>query len=165
MKDPKLVNIAGQGFSLYPIPPRRAGELERKLLKVILPAMVGGLGNLLRGADFSGLDGKNDTETGKALISRLLGSSVDLAVVTNSVMDSLGALSDIEFNALLVGMFERVQWIRVNGDGSQTPTFLTSGELIDSAFEDTLSMYKLMYEVARYNKFLPFGMAGTGTPT
>ena len=86
---------------------------------------------------------------------------VDLSRVSMGVQDALASLPDHEFDALLVGMCSSVS-THIEGKGNCT---LITGDLIDAALESTSQMYKLMYEVARFNKFLPFGLVGAGDAT
>ena len=154
MKDPIQVAIEGKVFNLSPMKVRKVGELERKLLKALAP-MLAGLGGVL--PLLPELIGKGE----KAVLLQDALGLVDLSRVAMGVQDALGALPDHEFDALLVGMCSSVS-THIEGKGNCT---LITGDLIDAALETPVQMYKLMYEVARYNKFLPFGLVGAGEAT
>ena len=154
MKDPIQVPIDGKVFNLSPMKARKVGELERKLLKSLapLPAGMGGVLSLL--PDLA-------KEGDKSLLLQDALGMVDLSRVSMGVQDALASLPDHEFDALLVGMCSSVS-THIEGKGNCT---LITGDLIDAALESTSQMYKLMYEVARFNKFLPFGLVGAGDAT
>ena len=154
MKDPIQVPIDGKVFNLSPMKARKVGELERKLLKALAPLLAGMGGVLSLLPDLA-------KEGDKSLLLQDALGMVDLSRVSMGVQDALASLPDHEFDALLVGMCSSVS-THIEGKGNCT---LITGELIDAALESTSQMYKLMYEVARFNKFLPFGLVGAGDAT
>lgn len=154
MKDPIQVPIDGKVFNLSPMKARKVGELERKLLKALAPLLAGMGGVLSLLPDLA-------KEGDKSLLLQDALGMVDLSRVSVGVQDALASLPDHEFDALLVGMCSSVS-THIEGKGNCT---LITGELIDAALESTSQMYRLMYEVARFNKFLPFGLVGAGDAT
>lgn len=154
MKDPIQVPIDGKVFNLSPMKARKVGELERKLLKALAPLLAGMGGVLSLLPDLA-------KEGDKSLLLQDALGMVDLSRVSMGVQDALASLPDHEFDALLVGMCSSVS-THIEGKGNCT---LITGELIDAALESTSQMYRLMYEVARFNKFLPFGLVGAGDAT
>lgn len=154
MKDPIQVPIDGKVFNLSPMKARKVGELERKLLKALAPLLAGMGGVLSLLPDLA-------KEGDKSLLLQDALGMVDLSRVSMGVQDALASLPDHEFDALLVGMCSSVS-THIEGKGNCT---LITGDLIDAALESTSQMYKLMYEVARFNKFLPFGLVGAGDAT
>ena len=157
MKEPIQVSVEGKVFNLSPMKARKVGELERKLLKALAP-LLAGMGGVL--SLLPGLVGDGEKEAKTLLLQDALGMA-DLSRLSMGVQDALASLPDFEFDALLVGMCSSVS-THIEGKGNCT---LITGDLIDAALESTAQMYKLMYEVARYNKFLPFGLVGAGDAT
>lgn len=154
MREPIQVTVEGKVFNLAPMKARKVGELERKLLKALAP-LLAGMGGLL--PLFPDLMEKG---AASPLLADAL-AMVDLSRLALGVQDALASLPDHEFDALLVGMCAHVS-THVEGKGNCS---LMTGDLIDAALESTAQMYRLMYEVARYNKFLPFGLVGAGDAT
>lgn len=162
ISEPKTIELGGRSFTLAPIPLRRAGDLERKLLRIVAPVLIGGLGKILQGIDLKGLDkgSKSDADLGKDILGRFLSSNIDLDSFAQSIQDALSVLPDAEFNQLILGMLERVQY-----HGPEGSEYLNNWDRIDEAFDSTAGIYLMIFEVARFNKFLPFGLAGTGNST
>ena len=160
MREQKTVIIGGQTFTLNPTKPRIVRKWEFKFAKILLP-LIGMLKELLP-AFTSGDDQSSIAERGKEVLATLLNMPIDMELITGALTESLDALSDFEFEALMEGMFKNVMWQGPKGNVS-----LVSGDLIDAAFEDagTQAMYMLMYEVARYDKYIPFGLMGGGAET
>lgn len=154
MKEPIQVEIEGKVFNLSPMKVRKVGELERTLLKALAP-LLAGMGGLLPIIPDLVKEGEKSPLLQDAL------AMVDLNRLAMGVQDALATLPPHEFDALLVGLCSSVS-TQIEGKGNST---LVTGELIDAALESSSQMYRLMFEVARYNKFLPFGIVGVGNAT
>lgn len=166
MREPTQVVINDKVFHLLPMKVRRAGELERKLLKALAP-MLSGLGGVLGLLpELMPLLDKSAPETDasaamKGMQLRDMLPMLDLNRLALGAQEALSALPDHEFDALICGMFSNVS-TSVPNKGNVS---LVTGDLIDMAIDSTAEMYQLMYEVARFNKFLPFGLLGAGDAT
>ena len=158
----KQISINGKDYTLFRIPSLKGMHLEIKFLKMAIPALVavngiqGVFGKLPKKEDGS-LDFSN---IGKIDIGAILGS-IDMATVSEALGAMLSALPEHELDSLVAGVMRSVMTF-VPGKGSCT---LVSPDLIDLAFDDTLDMYRVMFEVARFNKWRPFALLSSGPAT
>jgi len=139
MRDPKQVTIGDKVFTLNPMKARAAGEFQRKLGKVIIP-LLGGIQAMQSVGDLG---------------------SLPMDMLTGGLQQALTALPDAEFDTLLLGMCKYVS-TTIEGKGVCT---LHTGDLVDAAIDKPTDLYILMFEIARYNEFLPFALLGDGSAT
>lgn len=133
----KQVTIDGKTFQLARIPALQALRLERQLIRVLAPLLSG-----LSGIDFSNPE-----------------ATVDLSALGGGVVRALEALPEHEFLALVGTLLSRVTAVTATNGA----VLLDSDDAINSVFTDgLLTLYKLLLEVARFNKFSPFALLGSG---
>lgn len=91
-----------------------------------------------------------------------LDDEIDISKVVDVVMDALSKLSDEEYEKFIIDLCSGVTCHKPG----QPPVQLM-GENINELFRGALkTLYKLMYEVMKYNKFSPFAlMADSGNLT
>lgn len=165
MKLPKDITVGGQNFAIYHTPVRQVLSLQRLLLRIMSP-LLGGLGSIISGIDVKDLmkDGATNEDAGKVLLGALSSGNVSLDRLGYSLQNALGALSEAEYEVFLTGMLDRVQWKASREEGGAQ--FLNNFEAIDKAFSDNPNgVYVVIFEVIKYNKFLPFALTGTGSAT
>ena len=129
--------VAGQKFRVIPLQLMKALRLERKILQVVSP-LLGGL---------NGVDVKSE-----ANVSFFVGLAPTIA-------DALSTLSDNEFAALSTDLLSSVMWL----PEGKPPIMLETDQALNDAYMvlgSTMSVYKVMLEVMRQNKMLPFELAG-----
>lgn len=87
-----------------------------------------------------------------------LDDEIDLGKVIDVVMEALSNLSDSDYEQFIIDLCSTVICV-VPG---QPPTEVTS-QKINEIFKGSLkTLYKLMYEIMRYNKFTPFELMAGG---
>lgn len=141
----KNITIDGIQFIMHPLSALTALRLDKQLLQLLLPIVSG-----LKGA--IGKDGKPIT----------LDTDVDLSSIFpifEVVADSLGKMSESQFESFIVSLFNTVQAI---APGQPAIELRESGAL-DKVFEKPLTIYKLAFEVMKFNSFTPFEVAGAGS--
>lgn len=180
MLDPETVEIEGMTFQMLPMPYLTARKLDLQIVKLLTPllgaldGLVGGdekpeaLGDsddsLGEGADGDEPDGElaEQESSDAADDNSWMSSSIKFDKVAAAIGRALGALSDAQQEKLFVDMMFHVQRIDC------TPGIpLTSSVNINRALSGSslTVQYKLMYHVARYNKFTPFAGLGAGGKT
>lgn len=167
-RQPKTMEIDGRTFVFLPMPARVAGPYNLKFLKVAVPLLTGlqSIGGILPKL----LEDAPKNEAGEldfekldlsALLKQDLGkilSLLDFNAISFALTNALDALAPHELDYLTLGMLQYVQ-THVEGKGNCT---LVTAELVDAAFDDVGTMYKVLFEVARFNKFRPFGLGSSG---
>lgn len=125
--------IDGIEFQLSPFPVLTAAKLDKKVLAVIAP-VLGGLDSLLADIDFEKL--------------------------SRGIQQALSSMDDFEFLKLILELFSHTKAIAPG----QAPIEMTTEEAINKALATggVLTVYKLAFEVMRYNKFTPFAVASSG---
>lgn len=130
----KKIELEGMTFNVQPLPAMTAVKLDKKVLTVVLPA-ISGLKNLS------------------------LDSELDLGALSMAVSEALGRLPDSEFENLVIDLLSCVIYLP-KGD---SPVELTSIQQINSVFCGKIVLiYKLLFEVMRFNKFSPFALLEGG---
>lgn len=174
------VTVDGISFQLLPMPLMEARKWDAKVLMVLAP-LLGALDAF--GPSKAKKTSKTEEAEGDepAIDAELAPDAepvdeadesekpaeddtpVDFAKLTACFQKALSALPDETMNALVRGMFARVTCLPLEG----SPFVINTDKNVDAAFEGCgpISMYKLMFEVARFNKFTPFAVAGAGTET
>jgi len=137
MIEPKNITIEDMEFQVTPMGGLEASRLDKRILTLIIPAL-GGLNNLD------------------------LDSEIDFSVIFTGLTKGLEALSDKEFENLICSLLSKVVYLPEN----QAPISLSSKSSIDAVFQmKLLILYKLLFEVMKYNKFTPFEVAEGGSLT
>ena len=169
---PETVNVEGRNFQLLPMPLLEAMKWDRKV-GVILAPLLGALDALESTKSKPSVAPTTDSSTEEVDLfadDAPVASEEDagpqitgFVKVAECLQRALTTLPDSEVSALTRGMLARVTYIPDAGQ----PILLNNDRGIDTAFEGLgpISIYKLMYEVARFNKFSPFALAGNGSST
>ena len=133
MIEPKTIKIDELSFYLQPLRPLKAIRLDKQILTLLLPAL-GGLKDLS------------------------LDSNVDLGVLSKGVSDALQAMDGDDFEKFIIELFTSAQFM----ENGQPPQDLTDG-VVNRIFSGKLfSIYKLVFEIMKFNKFTPFELVGDG---
>jgi hypothetical protein len=153
MLEPETVEIAGMQFQLIPMPGLTRMKWDFKVLQLIAP-LVGALDGMKGAVDDLDDEGKK-TDSDDFDMSKM-----DFAKIAGSLTDALGTLPDEQRESLIKGMLAYTQRI-----DCQPAIALASNNAIEKAFADEspIAIYELVYQVARYNKFTPFAVLGTGS--
>lgn len=148
MREVKNVSIGGMEFQLLPMPLLEASKWDRKVLQIIAP-LVKALGGM-----------KLDDAQPKEDVAEA-SPDVDFSVVSEALQDALQVLPDDQLESFIKGMTRYASRIDVT-----PPIALGSNTGLERAFEDAnpMDLYKLLFEIARYNKFSPFALTGSGNP-
>lgn len=133
MIEPKTITIDGMEFNLRPLPIMKALKLDKRVVTILLP-VLGGV------KEFS-LDAK-----------------VDLKTMADGVAESLSRMENKDFEELVIDLLSGVIYLEP-GKGAQEITL----DIINRIFQGKLStVYKLMFEVMKFNKFSPFELVAGG---
>lgn len=133
MIEPKKIIVDGLEFNLQPLPALEAMKLDKRVTTLLIP-LIGGLKDLSLDAD------------------------IDFETAARGLYEAFNRMDDNEFQSLVVNLLRSVQYLPQGG----APTELTQ-ETINQIFMGKLvSIYKLMIEVMRFNKFSPFELVGAG---
>lgn len=169
------VSVGTQSFTLHKMPIRKIAALNPYFTRMVMP-MVASLKDILSPIFMKAFNAAAGGDTEKAeelskqgpseldLLKTVMSSSVDINLIAQGFADAVGALSEHEFQRLLEGMMEFVQ-TPIEGKGNVTLCLDGDGTNIDLAFDSILTMYRLMLEVARFNKFFPFVLMSDGDET
>jgi hypothetical protein len=152
MRDVLNVTIGGMEFQLLPMPIMEAWKWDRKIMQILAPLIKSLSG--MKEADVSAEPDSEDEE-----VTEEKSPDVDFSSVAGAITDALTALSDAELESLVKGMTKYANRIDCN-----PPIQLGSNTGVEKAFADhgPIEVYKLLFEIARYNKFSPFALAGGG---
>ena len=167
------VTIDGVSFQLMPMPLLEARKWDAKILMILAP-LLGALDALgsapAKEADDLPMEAlaaelvpEEGAEPQTAEQEQAAETPADFAKIAVCFQKALSALSDEVMSAMVRGMFARVSCIPVEG----APFPLNTDRAVDQALGDCgpLSIYKLMFEVAKFNKFTPFALAAVGGET
>ncbi len=90
-----------------------------------------------------------------------LDDEINIEKAVKSVMDALSSLSDAEYEAFIIDLCSTVVYTAPG----QQPIELGSSDINKIFVGELKTLYKLMFEVMRYNKFSPFGLVEGGNVT
>lgn len=140
------ITVGEMEFQITPMPLMEQAKYNLKVMRLVAPLI-------------SALDGLQKDEDAPAK-SKDAPTEVQFDKVAGAIGTALEVFSDEEAEAFYVGMLKRVQ--RVDGQVIE----LSSIGGINRAFEGTgpTDLYRLLFEVAKFNKFTPFVLAGAGSP-
>ena len=171
MREPAFVNVEGVNFQILPMPLMESRKWDAKILMVLTP-LLGALDafeekpKVEEGAEPTAEIGTEGDLPAEAPEVEKPADDVeikDFSKISQSLQAALSALPDEVMNTMIRGMFSKVTCI----DCENGPLVLNCDKNIDIAFEGCgpTALYKLVFEVARFNKFTPFALAGTGDAT
>lgn len=159
MIDPKNIEIEDREFQLLKMTSRKASKLDIRVMKILSPALgaLDGLAMVKKevpkpeGDEQGAPDAPEDEVDFDIKFDKL-------AVALGSV---LGELDSKAYDALLREMFAEVTGTTLKGGALP----MDSDKNIDLCMEgmSPMATYRLLYEVARFNKFSPFALAENGS--
>ena len=143
MRDVENVKIGEMEFQLLPMPIMEAWKWDRKILQIIAP-LVKALSGMSTSTPVEGVEES---------------AELDFDKVSEALSDALTSLTDEQFESLVKGLTRYASRI-----DCQIPIPLGTNSGVEKAFADAtpIELYKLLFEIARYNKFSPFALAGGG---
>jgi hypothetical protein len=127
------VIINNKEFNLTPLPVMRALKLDKKVISLILPL-------------FSGIEEFD------------LDAEVDITKMISAFSDSLSKMPDQEYQEFILNMLSTTIYCPSGG----TPMEFNSEDSLRAFQGDIISLYKLLWEIMKYNKFSPFAVVGGG---
>jgi hypothetical protein len=133
MIETKLIAIDGIEFQLRSIPILSALKLDKKVVSLLLP--------LLGGVEDISLDAK-----------------IDIGKGVNAIAEVLGKMPDVEFEKFVIDMLSSTVAM-VPGEGAQD---ISAGNFNTIFAGRLMTVYKLLWEVMKFNKFSPFVLAEGG---
>lgn len=135
MLENKEIVVDEMKFILHPLPAMRAMKLDKRVLTMLVP-IFGGL------KDVS------------------LESVIDFEALSKGLSEALQSLSDKEFEILIMDLLSTTVYLSPNA----APAQIDSVQVFDSIFQGRmLTLYKLLFEIMRFNKFSPFAVLGDGS--
>ena len=135
-------------FTINKFNPMKALQAERKLMSILIP-IVSGI--------FSGKDKESD---GKSILD----SNIDFSMIGESFQKAFGSLSELEFENLVIQTLSNIQAEILNSP----PVQINNKENFNKVFINITSLttiYKLIFEVMKVNKFCFFDILGGGNAT
>lgn len=133
MLEPKSIVIDGMAFQFQPLPAMRALRLDKRVVTLIVP-VIGSM------KEFS------------------LDAEIPLDQVAQGISTALQGLSDSDFETLVADLLSTV----VHQPSGEPPIQLEP-QSINKYFQGKLmTLYKVAFEVMRYNKFSPFALLEGG---
>lgn len=166
----KKIDINGQSFQLYLIDPFEAVGLDIEVAQLCAPVVealaAAGKGagkedakDKAFGAETSGEPGQEgqepaaDEEMSDEEIERMMGAASKL----------LRGLKPSEFQSLLKRLLDTVEWLDPRSGRAVQIGTSTPDQRRQIFGQNLLQMYRLMLEVARFNRFLPFALGDIGS--
>ena len=148
MTSPKKIKINNKEFTITPMGLFQALRMDKKITQILAP-VIGGLGGLKDMLAESKADGKS-----------ILDTQIDFDKLAVMFEKAIGSLSESDLLILVSEMSEKLIWLPKGG----TPVQLGDEESLSECFKgDILGVYKMIFEVAKFNNFLPFALVGIGT--
>ncbi len=133
----KNINIDGMEFQLNKLKALKALKLEKKIMAVASPVI------------------SSTMNTGD------LDKELDFSVVGKAFATALESLDEDEYEKLLLDAVSNVTFL---GD-KQAPQLITKSVFDIIFVGNLLTVYKLIYEIMKFNKFCFFEMVGNGKLT
>ncbi len=133
MIEPKTIEVDEMEFYLQPLPALKAIKLDKRVLSLVIPVLGG-------------------------IKSFSLDSDIDMETLARGLSEAVSKLEDNDFEKLTIDLLSGASYI----EKGSPPQEITA-DIINNIFRGKiLSLYKLMFEVMRYNKFSPFGLVEGG---
>lgn len=135
----KEVVVGSHTFYINLFDGRTALRLDRQVLRILAPAL-------------SGLDGVKELK-GKSLLD----AEINFGMIGRGISDSLSLLGEEEFDSFVNKMLSQTF---TRGAGDQAIPVLSQ---FDALFNrNFIDLYRLLFEVMRFNRFTPFALVGGG---
>lgn len=126
------VEVDGMKFQLIPLPLLKVLKLDKQLLTLLLPALSG----------FKNLD-----------------AEVDLEAITKGISEALTRMPNEDFESFVTDLLSCATYLPSNSP----PVQMTSTDQVNTIFSGKiLSVYKLLFQVMKHNKFSPFALMEGG---
>ena len=126
------IEVDKMRFQLSPLPLLKVLRLDKKVLALVLPALSG----------FTDLD-----------------AQIDFGLLSKGISEALTRMPDNDFESLALDLLSSVAYLPDNG----APVEMTSAQELNTIFSGKiLTIYKLLFEVMRFNKFSPFALLEGG---
>lgn len=166
MKNTKQVTLGDKLFVIHTMKPRTVLGLQKPLARLASP-IISAIQPLLASVSVQTAKGVmegtvDDSALGNEILSSFSSGTIDLNRVSRAIQEAMSALSEGEQDRLICDLLANVQFVpKVGGAEFLTP------DVIDEVFLGAPNdIYKLAFEVVRFNDFLPFFKKGnTGLPT
>ena len=130
----KTIEIDGIQFQITLMPALKAAVLDRKVNVMLIPTL-------------SGVMEKED-----------LDAEIDLNMLIQNLGDGLMKLSDAEYENLITSLLSSVTAV-----GNEGAMQLNTTDNINKIFgKKLITIYKLIFEVMKFNGFSVFGLVGDG---
>lgn len=144
------VEVDGMKFSIQQFPARKCMKLEKRTIAILVPI-------------FNMLD-SDQKETIKKNVKNkkkkedILDMDIDFSKLVSAIQEILNNLSDDAFEAYISDMLNNV----IVEEKGQAPAQLTMEKFDNIFVGKSLTVYKLLVEVMRANKFAFFELMGGG---
>lgn len=138
----KKIVIDGMNFRIDHFPARVSMKLEKRTTAFVAP-----LTGILKGVNFSkGLD-----------------SEIDLSLIGEAIKSVLDNLTESEFEDYIMDMIENTFYLEKTERGKEVPKYLNNQGIFDEVFAGkNLSVYKLLFEIMKWNGFSFLALVGGG---
>jgi len=134
MITPETKYINKKKFYFQPLGLFKALKLDKKIITLLLPAL-------------------------SRMKNLKLDSEIDLGAMFGAVAEALGGMKDEDFISLIKELLSTTQHLPESGQ----PEDLTEDLILTKVFTgDLMGVYKLLFEVMKFNKFSPFELMGDG---
>lgn len=132
MLETKDIEIGDMKFQLNPLKGFKAVKLDKKVITLLSPILKG----------LKGLDDK----------------SIDIGKIVGGVTDGLDNMKEDEFEKFVIDLLSTTV-LQITG---KVPMVIDKNTIDDEFQGESLTLYKLLFEVMKYNKFTPFVLASGG---
>jgi len=127
------VRINNIDFVINKLPALLALRLDKIVIQMLIPVL-------------GSVDGLN------------LDAEINPTMMFSTLSDCLSNLSEDDFTRFFKDLFSTIQVRKDNNNYYE----LTDDAAFNKTFEDTITIYRLAFEVMKFNKFSPFALAGGG---
>ena len=132
MLETKDIEIGDMKFQLNPLKGFKAVKLDKKVISLCLPALKG--------------------------VKDMDEQSIDIGMIISGITDALDGMTEGDFEKFVLDLLSTTI-LQITGK----PPMVIDSNTIDSEFQgESITLYKLLFEVMKYNKFTPFVLASGG---
>lgn len=152
------IEIEGREFQLSRMTSRKASKLDIRVMKILAPALGAMDGLTMVQKDAPRPEG---AEEGAEVPESDIDFDIKFDKLAGAMASVLGELDSKAYDTLLREMFAEVTGTTLKGGALP----MDSDKNIDLCMEELppMAIYRLLYEVARFNKFSPFALAENGS--
>jgi len=134
----KKINVDGLDFQITKLPAMEAMRMEKKLMTVLAPVAM----------SFMNPDANGTKD--------MMESNIDFTKVAKVVSDVLSSLPDHEYEQIIISSLRGVVYLETG----KAPEEITLPVFNRIFVGQLLSVYKVMFEVMKFNKFCFFELVG-----